>query len=113
MAAAQAISAKGVPMSRSRFHRALFTFVLGVVLTASWASAAETRRPSAPRRATHSVTTARDLFTRLWVLGSLIKEGCGADPHGLCSPSPGATPASVQWDAGCGADPHGGCASGG
>src|SRR5947209_9248512 len=114
MAAAQAISAKGVPMSRSRFYRALFTFVLGVVLTASWASAAETRRPSAPRRATHSVTTARDLLTQLrGFFGSLGKAGCLIDPHGLCSPSPDTAPAPTQLDHGCGADPHGGCASGG
>ena len=32
------------------------------------------------------------------------KEGCGADPSGLCNPSP-----QPQSDAGCGADPSGHC----
>jgi len=99
-------------MSRSRFHRALLAFALGVVLVGPL-SAEETRRTIAPRRATYSAMTAWDLFTRFWGLGSLLKAGCGADPHGLCSPSPGAPTAPAQVDGGCLIDPHGGCVSSG
>jgi hypothetical protein len=35
------------------------------------------------------------------------KNGCGADPNGLCNPAP-----QPQSDAGCGMDPDGGCQPG-
>jgi len=100
-------------MFRFRFSRTLLALALGFVLAGPRLSAAETRRTIEPRRATQSITTVWDLFTRLWSLGSVTKEGCTIDPHGLCSPSPGAAPAPAHLDAGCGIDPHGGCASGG
>jgi hypothetical protein len=101
-------------MSRSRFHRALLALALGVFLAGPQLSAAETRRTTAPRRATYSAITAWDLFTQLQgFFGSLTKASCGLDPHGLCSPSPGAAPAPAQLDNGCTIDPHGGCASSG
>ncbi|HEY0510918.1 MAG TPA: hypothetical protein VGH73_03380 [Thermoanaerobaculia bacterium] len=93
-------------MFRSRSHRALVALTLGVVLTASWASAAP-RRTDQPRRAAHAAMTVWDLFS--WFRGSLTKAGCTIDPHGLCSPAP----APAQLDAGCGIDPHGGCTSSG
>jgi hypothetical protein len=98
-------------MFRSRFSRTLLALALGFILAGPRLSAAETRRTIAPRRTTQSITTVWDLFTRLWSLGSVTKEGCGLDPHGLCSPFPGVAPA--QLDNGCGLDPHGGCASSG
>jgi hypothetical protein len=97
-------------MFRSRFSRTLLALALGLVLAGPRLSAAETNRTIAPRRAAQSITTVWDLFTRLWSLGSVTKNGCGIDPHGLCSPSPGAVPAPAQLDNGCTIDPHGGCA---
>jgi hypothetical protein len=98
-------------MFRSRFSRTLLALALGFILAGPQLSAAEAHRTIAPRRAMRSAIAAWDFFSQFWSLGSLTKEGCGLDPHGLCSPSPRAAPA--QLDNGCGIDPHGGCASGG
>lgn len=61
-----------------------------------------------PRRTAVTASAPLDLFGRLWSFLSSFwsKNGCGADPDGLCTSTP--TPTSEN---GCGIDPSGLCTS--
>lgn len=86
---------------------AVFLFLL-LLLAAPWqASAASARAskqstPTVEASPTVLLSWAWYALARLWA-----KNGCNADPNGLCSPAPVPT---IHIKNGCGADPDGRCA---
>ena len=100
-------------MARSPFpHRVVLVLLLTAILAAPAAVGAQPR-PHAEKRPTDFVVAlVSELRVQVWSLLSDFweKNGCVADPHGVCvSGSGGTTSAPIQADEGCGLDPHGGC----
>jgi hypothetical protein len=90
-------------MSRSSFRRTTLVLLLfTLLLTASFASAAERQAPPkvAGPAAIEMLSRAWSLLVRLWG-----EEGCHVDPDGRCATSP----VQVHTDTGCNVDPDGRC----
>lgn len=91
-------------MTASLFRRTLAVFILSLVLTAPWSSAAGL--PSESVRPVKAAEVSPDLLGRIWSFLSNLwsDEGCYIDPSGRCGARPAATP-----DSGCYIDPNGRC----
>jgi len=90
----------------------LALLVVGILALPAWANA-EPARPVPRSQESRTAASAQSGAAGWWQLlvHLLAPEGCGIDPHGVCTPSTGAGTIIAQpnTDAGCGIDPHGLC----
>lgn len=93
----------------SRLPRLTLALLLASLLLTT-AALASPLPGAGPRRTAATASAPLDLFGRLWAFlaGFWSKNGCSADPSGLCTSTPTSTPTSEN---GCSADPDGHCLS--
>jgi hypothetical protein len=100
-------------MTQSSLHRRMAALlVIGVLEVPLAASASNSRSPSPRPTAQATAGFIASLWKSLAHLWAA--EGCGIDPYGRCTPSPGSNGVVVQpphLAEGCGGDPYGRCAA--
>jgi len=98
----------------SSFRRNIAVVVLGLTLAAPCAWAAEVRSRSESNSARHADSSSQAgwvVFSRIWnlLVHAWSKNGCSADPDGLCKTQQRGTDMTASSDNGCSPDPNGQC----
>lgn len=98
-------------MPSPSLRRRTLVLLLAATLATSWASAAGSKAPAAPRA---TAAVQQDFLSRAWSLLASFwgEEGCHIDPNGRCATGAAQpVPPRVHTDTGCNIDPDGRCAS--